>query len=108
MIVPFSHVLALAALLFLIGMICTVCRRNLIMMLLGVEIMLNAASIAFLAAGLRWQHMEGQVFVLFIIAVASAEVSVGLAIIVALFRRKSSMDPADYNLLNDLPGHRSQ
>lgn len=99
MIVPFSHVLFLAALLFLMGMGCVACRRNLIMILLGVEIMLNAASIAFIGAALKWQHMDGHAFVIFIMAIAAAEVSIGLAVIVALYRRKTSMDPADYNLL---------
>lgn len=99
MIVPFSHVLLLAALLFLLGMGCVVCRRNLIMILLGVEIMLNAATIAFIGAALKWQHMEGHAFVIFIMAIGAAEVSVGLALIVALYRRKTSMDPADYHLL---------
>lgn len=81
------------------GMGCVACRRNLIMILLGVEIMLNAASIAFIGAALKWQHMDGHAFVIFIMAIAAAEVSIGLAVIVALYRRKTSMDPADYNLL---------
>ncbi|MGD8364257.1 MAG: NADH-quinone oxidoreductase subunit NuoK, partial [Desulfobacterales bacterium] len=79
MIVSFGHVLILSGLLFLLGTVCAVARRNLIMILLGVEIMLNAATIAFVGAALRWHDMEGQVFVLFIFAVAAAEVSVGLA-----------------------------
>lgn len=99
MIVPFDHVLLLAALLFLLGIGCVVCRRNLIMILLGVEIMLNAATVAFIGASLKWQHMDGHAFVIFIMAIAAAEVSIGLALIVALYRWKTSMDPADYNLL---------
>lgn len=99
MIVPLSHVLFLAGLLFLMGMFCAVARRNLIMIVLGVEIMLNAASIIFVAAALRWQHLEGQVFVLFILAVAATEVSVGLALIVYAYRRTGSFDPGTYNLL---------
>jgi NADH-quinone oxidoreductase subunit K len=99
MIVPFGHVLTLAGILFLMGIFCVVVRRNLIMMVLGVEIMLNGASIAFVAAALRWQQLEGQVFVLFILAVAAAEVSVGLALIVYAYRRTGSFDPARYNLL---------
>ena len=99
MIVPFGHVLILAGILFLMGIFCVVVRRNLIMMVLGVEIMLNGASIAFVAAALRWQHLEGQVFVLFILAVAAAEVSVGLALIVYAYRQTGSFDPARYNLL---------
>lgn len=99
MIVPFGHILLLAGLLFLIGLFCAVTRRNLIMILLGIEIMLNAASIAFVGSGLRWQNLEGQAFVLFILAVAAAEVSVGLALIVYAFRKTDSFDPSRYNLL---------
>jgi NADH-quinone oxidoreductase subunit K len=99
MIVPFGHVLVLAGILFLLGMFCAVARRNLIMIVLGVEIMLNAASIAFVGASVHWQNLEGQAFVLFILAVAATEVSVGLAIIVYAFRRTGSFDPGAYNLL---------
>jgi NADH-quinone oxidoreductase subunit K len=99
MIVPFGHVLILAGILFLMGIFCVVVRRNLIMMVLGVEIMLNAASIAFVGAALRWHQLEGQVFVLFILAVAATEVSVGLALIVYAYRRTGSFDPDVYNLL---------
>jgi len=98
-IVPYEHVLALAGLMFLLGLFCTVVRRNLIMILLGVEIMLNAATVAFVGSSLRWQDLEGQAFVLFILAVAAAEVSVGLALIVCAYRRTESVDPDNYNLL---------
>ena len=99
MIVSFGHVLVLSGLLFLLGTVCAVARRNLIMILLGVEIMLNAATIAFVGAALRWHDMEGQVFVLFIFAVAAAEVSVGLALIIGMYRRTDSIDPNNFNLL---------
>ena len=99
MIVPFGHVLALAGILFLLGMFCALARRNLIMIVLGVEIMLNAASIAFVGASVHWQSLEGQTFVLFILAVAATEVSVGLAMIVYAYRRTGSFDPGNYNLL---------
>ena len=99
MIVPFSHVLMLAGILFLMGIFCATVRRNLIMIVLGIEIMLNAASIIFVAAALRWQNLEGQVFVLFIFAVAATEVSIGLALIVYGYRRTGSFDPEAYNLL---------
>jgi NADH-quinone oxidoreductase subunit K len=93
MIVPFRHVFLLSGLLFVLGMFCTVTRRNLIMMLLGVEIMLNAAAVAFVGAALRWQQMEGQTLVIFVLVIAATEVSVGLALIVAIYRRKASLDP---------------
>jgi NADH-quinone oxidoreductase subunit K len=99
MIVSFGHVLVLSGLLFLLGTFCALARRNLIMILLGVEIMLNAATIAFVGAALRWHDMEGQVFVLFIFAVAAAEVSVGLALIIGIYRRTGSVDPNNFNLL---------
>jgi NADH-quinone oxidoreductase subunit K len=99
MIVPFSHVLLFAGILFLMGMFCAVARRNLIMIVLGVEIMLNAASIIFVGAALRWMQFEGQVFVLFILAVAATEVSIGLALIVYAYRRTGSFDPGEYNVL---------
>ena len=67
MIVPFGHVLILAGILFLMGVFCAVVRRNLIMVVLGVEIMLNAASLVFVGAALRWQQLEGQVFALFML-----------------------------------------
>ena len=72
MIVPYNHLLVLAGILFLMGMFCTVTRRNLIMILLGLEIMLNAAAIAFVGAALRWQHLEGQVMAIFILAIAAS------------------------------------
>ena len=99
MMVSYSQVLILAGLLFTLGFFCTVARRNLVMMLLGVEIMLNAAMVALIGAALRWQNMEGQALVLFIFAVAAAEVSVGLAFIVCLHRGKGSLDPDQYHLL---------
>ncbi len=99
MIVPFSHVLVLAGILFALGLFCALARRNLIMIVLGVEIMLNAASIAFVGGASRWHGLEGQAFVLFILAIAATEVSVGLAIIVYAFRRTGSFDPNAYNQL---------
>lgn len=97
MIVPYSHVILLAGILFLMGMFCAVTRRNLIMILLGLEIMLNSGAIAFIGASLRWQHLEGQTIAIFILAVAAAEVSVGLALIVCAYKRKGSIDPEVYN-----------
>jgi NADH-quinone oxidoreductase subunit K len=97
MIVPYSHVIVLAGILFLIGMFCAVTRRNLIMILLGLEIMLNSGAIAFIGGALRWQHLEGQAFAIFILAIASAEVSVGLALVVCAYKRKGSIDPGAYN-----------
>ena len=99
MIVPFSHVLVLAVLLFILGAACAVARRNLIMILIGVEIMLNAAGLAFIGASLKWQQLDGQAFVIFILTAAASEVAVGLALIVYSYRRTGSVDANRYNLL---------
>ena len=99
MIVPYGHVLMLAGVTFLLGLVCMLAHRNLIMILIGVEIMMNATGIAFVGAAVRWHQLEGQAFVLFIIAVAAAEVSVGLVLIVSAYRRTGSVDPDTYNIL---------
>lgn len=99
MIVPFNHVLVLAGLLFLMGIFCVVVRRSLIMILLGVEVMLNAAAIILVGSSLFWQNLEGQAIVLFVFAIAAAEVSVGLALIVWAYRQTGSVDPDNYNIL---------
>jgi NADH-quinone oxidoreductase subunit K len=99
MSLSFGYVLALSGIVVVLGMICAVARRNLIMILLGVEVMLNGAAIAFIGAALRWQQLEGQAFVLFIIAIAAAEVSLGLALIVYLYHRTGSLDPDDHRVL---------
>ena len=99
MIVPYSHILILASIIFVMGAACCVARRNLIMILVGVEVMLNASALAFIAASLHWQRLEGQAFVVFIFAVASAEVAVGLALIVHVHRRTGSVLADDYRQL---------
>ena len=97
MIVPYSHIIVLAGIIFVMGMFCAVTRRNLIMILLGLEIMLNSGAVAFVGAALRWQQLEGQAIAIFILAIAAAEVSVGLALIVCAYRRKGSIDPGAYD-----------
>jgi NADH-quinone oxidoreductase subunit K len=99
MIVPLSHVFILAGILFSLGLVCMLVHRNLIMTLVGVEVMMNAAAITFVMAALRWQLLEGQAFVIFILAVAAAEVSVGLALVVNAYRRTGSLDPDRYDIL---------
>jgi NADH-quinone oxidoreductase subunit K len=99
MIVPYGHVLVLAGILFLMGAGCAMARRNLIMILIGAEIMLNAAGIVFIGASLRWRALAGQGFVLFIMAVAASEVAVGLALIIYARRRTGSVNADDYNVL---------
>jgi NADH-quinone oxidoreductase subunit K len=93
MMVPHSHVLALAGILFLIGVGCSVTRKNLIMMLLGLEIMLNAAALALIGTSLSLKQLDGQAAALFILAIAAAEVSLGLALILCIYRQTSTVDP---------------
>ncbi|MHB8174125.1 MAG: NADH-quinone oxidoreductase subunit NuoK [Nitrospirota bacterium] len=90
--IPFSYVLTLSAVLFGLGVVCVAVRKNLIMILIGVEIIANAAGLAFVAGSQRWNMPEGQIFVLFLATMAASEVSVGLAMIVYLHRRKKSVN----------------
>ena len=97
--VPYGHVLILSGMLFLMGAGCALARRNLIMILIGVEIMLNAAGIAFVGASLKWGSLAGQAFVLFIMAVAASEVAVGLALVLYVRRRTGEINADRYNLM---------
>ena len=99
MMVPYGYVLILSGMLFLMGAGCALARRNLIMILIGVEIMLNASGIAFVGASLKWGTLAGQAFVLFIMAVAASEVAVGLALIMYVRRRTDEINADQYNLL---------
>jgi len=93
MSVPFYHVLILAALLFALGLACTVAwRANVIMMLIGIEIMLNAVMLTFVGASAHWGVADGQIFSLMLVALTSAEVSLALAMVVYLHRRKQTVD----------------
>jgi NADH-quinone oxidoreductase subunit K len=92
MIVPFQHLLILACILFLLGLMAVLVRRNLIMILIGVEIMLNAAGLVLVGASALWQQLDGQVMVIFLMALTSAEVSISLAMVVYLNRRKKTVD----------------
>lgn len=91
-LIPTSHGLLLAAILFGLGLIGLLVRRNLIFTLMSVEIMLNAAGLAFVTAGARWAQADGQVMFIFILAMAAAEVSVGLALVLQIFRERQSLD----------------
>jgi NADH-quinone oxidoreductase subunit K len=84
--------LILAAMLFAIGLAGVLSRRNIIFILLSIEIMLNACGLAFIAAGARWAQPDGQVMFIFILVVAAAEVSVGLALVLQLFHRIRTVD----------------
>ncbi len=90
--VPMEHALLLAGTLFTLGLIGVLVRRNIIFVLLSIEIMLNAAGLAFVIAGSRWGQADGQVMFLFILVMAAAEVSVGLALILQLYHRFKTVD----------------
>jgi len=96
---PTTYYLAVAAILFTIGVLGVLVRRNAIIIFMCIEMMLNAANLTFVAAARELKQMDGQVFVFFVMAVAAAEVAVGLAIIVALFRNKETIDVDEVNLL---------
>ena len=90
--IPMHHGLMLAAILFALGMIGILVRRNLIFILMSIEIMLNAAGLAFVVAGASWGQADGQVMFIFILSLAAAEVSVGLALLLLLHRRFQTLD----------------
>ena len=98
--VPMEHGLLLAGILFTIGLVSVLIRRNIIFMLISVEIMLNAAGLAFIVAGARWAQPEGQVMFIFIITMAAAEVSVGLALILQLYHQLKPLDSDAANKMN--------
>ena len=89
---PITYYVALSAILFTIGALGVLIRRNAILIFMSVELMLNAANLAFVAFGRVHQVLGGQIFVFFVMTVAAAEVAIGLALIVAIFRTKQSID----------------
>ncbi len=93
--------LALSAAMFMIGAFGAVSRRNLLIVLMSIELMLNGVNIALVAFAYHWQNIEGHVFVLMVMGVAAAEVAVGLALIIALFRNRKTVNTGD---LTDLKG----
>jgi len=98
-VVPLSHYLILSALLFGIGAAGVFLRRNLITILLSVEIMLNAVNLTFVALGRTLGTVDGQVIVFFVITVAAAEAAVGLALVISLFRHRETLNPDAYTSL---------
>lgn len=92
MTVPLSHVLALSAVLFALGLAGLWARRNLVFMLMALEIQFNAAGLAFIAAGARWGQADGQVFFVLILTLAAAEIGVGLGLALQIFHRFRTLD----------------
>src|SRR5687767_7982791 len=92
--------LSLAGILFMLGLISVLVRRNIIFMLISVEIMLNAAGLAFIVAGSKWAQADGQVMFIFILTMAAAEVSVGLALILQIYHQLKTLDSDAANKMN--------
>jgi NADH-quinone oxidoreductase subunit K len=99
LMVPTSYYLLLSAIIFGLGVIGVLIRRNVLIIFMSVEMMLNAVNLSFVALARHFQQLNGQVFVLVVMAVAAAEVAVGLAIVMELIRHRDTTDVNDANLL---------
>lgn len=99
MTTPIGYFMALSAVLFAIGVAGMLIRRNVIVMFMSIELMLNAVNLAFVALGRRVGSMDGQVIVFFVMTVAAAEAAVGLAIIISVFRSRETLNADEINLL---------
>jgi NADH-quinone oxidoreductase subunit K len=99
MAVPLSYYLALSITLFALGAIGVIIRRNALVVLMCIEMMLNSVNIAFIGFADYFKAVDGQMFVFFVLTVAAAEVSVGLALIVAIFRNRATVNVDDLNIL---------
>jgi len=97
--VPIEYYLGLSAVLFTLGVLGVLIRRNAIIIFMSIELMLNSANLLFVSFARLYESMNGQIFVFFVMAVAAAEVAVGLALIVAIFRTKHSIDVDEINML---------
>jgi NADH-quinone oxidoreductase subunit K len=96
---PLDYYLVLSAIIFSIGVVGVLIRRNLIIVLMSIELMLNAVNLTFVAFSNALGSMDGQVIVFFVMAVAAAEAVVGLAIVISVFRHRQSLDPQEMQLL---------
>lgn len=96
---PIEYYLWFAAALFAIGVAGVLLRRNVIILFMSIELMLNAVNVTFVAFSRQMNNVDGQIFVFFVMTLAAAEVAVGLAIIVAMYRNKESINVKDMNLL---------
>jgi NADH-quinone oxidoreductase subunit K len=97
--VPLNYYLILSAVIFAIGVLGVLIRRNLIVLLMSIELMLNGVNLTFIAFARFLGSIDGQVMVFFVMAVAAAEAVIGLAIIIAVFRHRQSLDPQEMQLL---------
>ena len=99
--VPISWYLILAAILFSIGIASFLIKRNVITIFMSIELMLNAVNLTFVAFAHMWHQISGQIFVFFVMVVAAAEAAVGLAIIIALFRSRQTLNVDQVNLMKN-------
>ncbi len=99
--IPIEHGLILASILFSVGLIGVLTRRNIVFVLMSLEIMLNASALAFIVAGSRWGHADGQVMFIMILTLAAAEVAIGLGLIIQMFRQFKTID---INVLSNMKG----
>ncbi|QNI35720.1 NADH-quinone oxidoreductase subunit NuoK [Edaphobacter albus] len=101
MTVPISYYLILAAILFCVGVASFLIKRNIITIFMSIELMLNAVNLTFVAFAHMWHQITGQIFVFFVMVVAAAEAAVGLAIIIAIFRTRQTLNVDQVNLLKN-------
>ena len=99
MSVPLNYVLALAAILFVTGLAGIILRRNILIIFMSIELMLNAVNLSFVSFAAHWHQLSGQVFVFFVMVVAAAEAAVGLGIIIAVYRTRETLNVDRVNLL---------
>jgi len=99
-----NTVLIVASVLFVLGLVGALTRKNVIFILISIEVMLNAAGLAFVAAGARWQQPDGQVMFLFVLAMAAAEVSIGLALVLQAYHQHKTLDVEELRELKDQDG----
>ena len=97
--VPLSYYLVLSAILFALGVLAFLIKRNIITIFMAIELMLNAVNLSFVAFAAHWKHLSGQIFVFFVMVVAAAEAAVGLAIIIAVYRTRETLNVDQVDLL---------
>ena len=97
--IPISYYLILSAVLFTLGIVGVLVRRNVIIIFMSIELMLNAVNLSFVAIAKHLDSLDGQVFVFFVMTVAAAEVAVGLAIIINIFRNKETVNVDEINIM---------
>jgi len=98
-VVPIAYYLILAAILFSVGVGAFLIKRNVITIFMSIELMLNAVNLTFVAFAHMWHQLNGQIFVFFVMVVAAAEAAVGLAIIIAIFRTRETLNVDQINLM---------